>query len=44
MLTPMKKPPHREPLDWEKEHNTEINKIRYVIGIGLYTRLTDRTT
>jgi hypothetical protein len=31
MLTPMKKPPHRELLDCGKERNTEINKVRYVI-------------
>lgn len=31
MLTPIKKPAHRELLDWEKEHNTQINKVRYVI-------------
>jgi hypothetical protein len=31
MLTPIKKPKHRELLDWEKEFNTQINKIRYVI-------------
>jgi hypothetical protein len=31
MLTPIKKPQHRELLDWEKEFNTGINKIRYVI-------------
>src|SRR4030088_3182570 len=31
MLTPIKKPKHRDLLDWEKEFNTQINKIRYVI-------------
>lgn len=31
MLTPIKKPKQRELLDWEKEFNTQINKIRYVI-------------
>jgi DDE superfamily endonuclease len=31
MITPIKKPAHRELLDWEKEFNTQINKIRYVI-------------
>ncbi len=31
MLTPIKKPAHRNLLDWEKEFNTEINKIRYLI-------------
>ncbi|MGH3871511.1 MAG: hypothetical protein ACRDSR_08375 [Pseudonocardiaceae bacterium] len=27
MITPIRKPPHRELLDWEKEFNTAINKI-----------------
>jgi hypothetical protein len=31
MITPIKKPIHRDLLDWEKEFNTQINKIRYVI-------------
>ncbi|MGI8311757.1 transposase family protein [Saccharopolyspora hattusasensis] len=31
MLTPIKKPECRELLDWEKEFNTQINRIRYVI-------------
>jgi DDE superfamily endonuclease len=31
MITPIKKPPHRELLDWEKEFNTAINKIRWRI-------------
>jgi DDE superfamily endonuclease/Helix-turn-helix of DDE superfamily endonuclease len=31
MLTPIKKPAHRKLLDWEKEFNTQVNKIRYVI-------------
>ena len=31
MITPIKKPVHRDLLDWEKEFNTQINKIRYVI-------------
>jgi hypothetical protein len=31
MMTPIRKPAHRELLDWEKEFNTQINKIRYVI-------------
>jgi hypothetical protein len=26
MITPVRKPPHRELLDWEKEFNTAINK------------------
>jgi hypothetical protein len=31
MITPIKKPAHRNLLDWEKEYNTQINKIRYMI-------------
>ena len=31
MTTPFKKPPGGELLDWQKQFNTEINKIRYVI-------------
>jgi DDE superfamily endonuclease len=31
MLTPIKKPTFRDLLDWEKEFNKQINKIRYVI-------------
>jgi hypothetical protein len=31
MITPIKKPPHRDLLDWEKEFNTAANKIRYLI-------------
>lgn len=31
MLTPIKKPVFRELLDWEKEYNSGINKIRWVI-------------
>ncbi|HZC01772.1 MAG TPA: transposase family protein [Gammaproteobacteria bacterium] len=31
MLTPIKKPTYRDLLDWEKEFNTQINKIRYII-------------
>jgi hypothetical protein len=31
MLTPIKKPAHRGLLDWEKEFNKQINKMRYVI-------------
>jgi hypothetical protein len=31
MLTPIKKPTHRDLLDWEKKFNTQVNKIRYVI-------------
>jgi len=31
MITPIKKPAHRDLLDWEKEFNTQVNKIRWVI-------------
>ncbi|WP_209307757.1 transposase family protein [Geodermatophilus sp. DF01_2] len=31
MMTPIRKPPHRALLDWEKEFNTEVNRIRYMI-------------
>jgi DDE superfamily endonuclease/Helix-turn-helix of DDE superfamily endonuclease len=31
MATPIKKPAHRDLVDWEKEFNTQINKIRSVI-------------
>ncbi len=31
MLTPIKKSEHRTLSDWEKEYNTQINKVRYVI-------------
>lgn len=31
MLTPIKKPAHRDLLGWEKKFNTEVNRIRYVI-------------
>jgi hypothetical protein len=29
--SPVRKPAHRNLLDWEKQFNTQINKIRYVI-------------
>lgn len=31
MITPYKKPQFRDLLDWEKNYNTQVNKIRYVI-------------
>ena len=31
MLTPYRKPAHRDLLEWEKEYNKQINKIRYLI-------------
>ena len=31
MITPIRKPVGRELVDWEKEFNTQVNKIRYVV-------------
>jgi len=31
MITPIKKPAHRGLLDWEKEFNKQVNKIRWVV-------------
>jgi DDE superfamily endonuclease len=31
MITPIRKPPWRKLLDWEKEFNTQVNRIRYLI-------------
>ena len=31
MMTPYKKPIHRELVDWETEYNRQVNRIRYVI-------------
>jgi hypothetical protein len=31
MITPIRKPAHRKLLDWEKEFNKQVNRIRYVI-------------
>ena len=31
MITPIKKPEGGELLDWQKEFNKQVNKIRYVI-------------
>jgi DDE family transposase len=31
MTTPIKKPLHRDLLDWEKEFNTAVNRIRWKI-------------
>ena len=31
MITPFKKPEGGELLDWQKEFNKQVNKIRYVI-------------
>jgi hypothetical protein len=31
MITPIRKPAHRDLLDWEKEFNAAVNRIRYVV-------------
>jgi hypothetical protein len=31
MITPYKKPLYRDLVDWEKDYNTQVNRIRYVI-------------
>ena len=31
MITPIKKPAHRELYDWEEEFNQQVNKIRWVV-------------
>ena len=31
MLTPFRKPPGGQLLEWQKEFNTAVNKIRYLI-------------
>ncbi len=31
MITPIRKPAHRDLLDWEKEFNTAVNRIRYIV-------------
>lgn len=31
MLTPFRKPAERDLLDWEKDFNTQVNKIRWMI-------------
>lgn len=31
MLTPIRKPTHRDLLEWEKDFNTAVNRIRYAI-------------
>jgi DDE superfamily endonuclease/Helix-turn-helix of DDE superfamily endonuclease len=31
MITPIRKPAHRDLLDWEKEFNKAVNRIRYVV-------------
>ena len=34
MVTPIRKPECRDLLDWEKEFNTQVNKIRDMIEIS----------
>jgi DDE superfamily endonuclease/Helix-turn-helix of DDE superfamily endonuclease len=31
MITPVRKPAHREMLDWERKFNSAVNRIRYVV-------------
>ena len=31
MITPIRKPECRDLLDWQKEFNTQVNKVRYMI-------------
>jgi DDE superfamily endonuclease/Helix-turn-helix of DDE superfamily endonuclease len=31
MITPIRKPSHRDLLDWERKYNTAVNRIRYVV-------------
>ena len=31
MITPIRKPAHRTLLGWEKEFNTQVNRIRYIV-------------
>jgi hypothetical protein len=31
MITPIRKPAHRELLDWERKFNSAVNRIRYVV-------------
>ena len=31
MITPIRKPAHRDLVDWEREFNTAVNRIRYVV-------------
>ena len=44
MITPIRKPAHRELLDWEKEFNTAVNKIRYVVERAIASFKTWRIT
>lgn len=44
MMTPYRKPAGRDLLNWEKEFNTQINKIRYVIERTIANFKTWRVT
>ncbi len=33
MITPFRKPAGGELLDWQKEYNSEVNKIRWMVNI-----------
>lgn len=44
MLTPFRKPAHRDLLDWEEKFNTQVNKVRYVIERAIANFKTWRVT
>lgn len=44
MITPYRKPAHRDLLDWEKAFNTQINKTRYIIERTIANFKTWRVT
>jgi hypothetical protein len=44
VITPVRKPVHRDSLDWEKQFTTQINKIRYVIERTIANFTTWRIT
>jgi len=44
MLTPFRKPAHRDLLDWQDEFNTQVNKVRYVIERTIANFKTWRVT
>lgn len=43
MLTPYRKPAYRDLLEWEKEYNAQINRVRYVIEQTIANLKTWRT-
>lgn len=43
MLTPYRKPPGTDLLDWQKDFNTEINRLRYVVEREIANWKTWRT-